>query len=477
MDAFAGPTAGGTASDAELMWLMRRQSLAAAAGQADEVEELLHGGADANWQLDSGATPLYIASRQGHNFVVEALLQLGRARVADAMRDGSTPLFITTWHGHMTVARELLSARANVNNGTASGATPLFAAAMCGHQTILEELLRRRAHIEQTTRDGVTPLMAAAAAGHPGAVRSLLHGDADAAHLREDDGATALSVAERNGHSEVCRILRATLVARGLPRLALAACDGRWRAQSRTLLVEDLPTVEAAERTALVELVRAAHRAAILVALEASPSPSRQWSSVAADAAVAAAVAAASASGAAAAAAYGMDGSEALVLARHTGAVVPHSVEPASEALEQAEPYLRRAADLENCEPVVAYYCRVFAAGLLLNSARQGFGDITLEITLMGALEAAERSKPLLQLWRGREDLEAFVLAATLRAEDAAASVEQAVARRESVAAHKGIAVAKMRDASLFVDVLEWLRSQEVVPHGFDIATPSVTSL
>mmetsp|Transcript_40020 Transcript_40020/g.128338 ORF Transcript_40020/g.128338 Transcript_40020/m.128338 type:complete len:469 (-) Transcript_40020:113-1519(-) len=468
MDAFAGPTAGGTASDAELM-------LAAAAGQADEVEELLHGGADANWQLDSGATPLYIASRQGHNFVVEALLQLGRARVADAMRDGSTPLFITTWHGHMTVARELLSARANVNNGTASGATPLFAAAMCGHQTILEELLRRRAHVEQTTRDGVTPLMAAAAAGHPGAVRSLLHGDADAAHLREDDGATALSVAERNGHSEVCRILRATLVARGLPRLALAACDRRWRAQSRTLLVEDLPTVEVAERTALVELVRAAHRAAILVALE--PSPSRQWSSVAADAAVAAAAAAAAASGAAAAAAYGMDGSEALVLARHTGAVVPHSVEPASEALEQAEPYLRRAAELENREPVVAYYCRVFAAGLLLNSARQGCGDITLEITLMGALEAAERAKPLLQLWRGREDLEAFVLASTLRAEEAAASVEQAAARRESVAAHKGIAVAKVRDASLFVDVLEWLKSQEVVPHGFDIAMPSVTSL
>jgi ankyrin repeat protein len=63
-----------------------------------------------------GATPLFIASQNGHihSDVVNILLRNG-AGVNVAMNDGTTPLFIASQNGHSDVVNILLQNGAGVN--------------------------------------------------------------------------------------------------------------------------------------------------------------------------------------------------------------------------------------------------------------------------------------------------------------------------------------------------------------------------
>uniref|UniRef100_A0A7S4RPG8 Vta1/callose synthase N-terminal domain-containing protein n=1 Tax=Alexandrium monilatum TaxID=311494 RepID=A0A7S4RPG8_9DINO len=418
--------------------------LAAASGRLEDVKELLEARAGPDSQTLSGATPLYIASRQGHADVVEVLLRLG-AHPAAAMQDGSAPLFIAAWHGHLDTVRALLCGDAEVNQVTSTGATPLFAAAMSGHSEIAEELLRREVRIDQATQEGVTPLMAASAAGHVDVVHSLLRVEAglqaDAEHLRADRE-TAISVAMRNGHEDIAHVLRAVLVAGSLGHLACAACARHWRRPASRF---DWAAIEAAERTVFVELARAAHRCgpgrpaapsgAAVKGNKVAPSgrgggesSGREGSSCSGGSSSSGT----SISGNAPVAAATENGGASESFQEHQGAVGD-----AAGAAAVATPYLGRADALEERQPVVAYYCRVFAAGRLLSAMKRGGWSQANESTLASTLDKVERAQPLLSLARGREEIESFVLASMRLAEgDGAATA--------------------FRDVSLLLDVLEW---------------------
>lgn len=241
-----------TLAEAEGMQLI----LAATAGFAIEVESLLEARADANWATPGGATPLYVAARQGDARVVRALLVSG-AEPSATMEDGSSPLFVASWRGHLGAVKALLDAKAPVSQKTNTGALPLFSAAMSGHAGVVELLLQHRATVNNVTQEGVTPLMAAAAAGHARVVKLLLVGRADPfTSGRVGDGETALSVARRNGHTDVFDLMRCILVSRDAGRVAAAANYRSWRAPPAF----DWPSIEAAERGAIVELARAATR-------------------------------------------------------------------------------------------------------------------------------------------------------------------------------------------------------------------------
>jgi ankyrin repeat protein len=70
------------------------------------VQALLQGGADVDKARDNGATPLYIASQNGHVPVVQALLQ-GGADVNKARDDGVTPVSAASAKGHTAIVRLL----------------------------------------------------------------------------------------------------------------------------------------------------------------------------------------------------------------------------------------------------------------------------------------------------------------------------------------------------------------------------------
>jgi ankyrin repeat protein len=59
------------------------------------VQALLQGGADVDKAADGGATPLLMASQEGHVPVVQALLQ-GGADVDKATDNGWTPLYVAS---------------------------------------------------------------------------------------------------------------------------------------------------------------------------------------------------------------------------------------------------------------------------------------------------------------------------------------------------------------------------------------------
>jgi ankyrin repeat protein len=87
------------------------------------VQELLARGAavDAAWSF---ATPLYIASQNGHLAIVRELLVRGAA-VDTALNAGYTPLLIASQEGHLEVVRVLLAHGAAPGVVSNDGSTPL----------------------------------------------------------------------------------------------------------------------------------------------------------------------------------------------------------------------------------------------------------------------------------------------------------------------------------------------------------------
>jgi len=63
--------------------------------------------------MNIGATPLFVASENGHEYIAELLLAK-RASVNNAMNDGTTPLLIACQNGYEDIAKLLLANGANL---------------------------------------------------------------------------------------------------------------------------------------------------------------------------------------------------------------------------------------------------------------------------------------------------------------------------------------------------------------------------
>jgi len=120
---------------------------------------LLAEGADPNACRIDGASPLWIAAQMGHDHICRLLLKNG-ARV-DAVRcDGATPLFKAAHKGFSAVVNELLKYRPNLGL-LPNGETPIHAAAMFGHLPVVKQLIAAGSDISWKNRDGLTPLQVA----------------------------------------------------------------------------------------------------------------------------------------------------------------------------------------------------------------------------------------------------------------------------------------------------------------------------
>jgi ankyrin repeat protein len=116
---------------------------------------------------------------------------------------------------------ELLAAGANPNARDVEGRTPLLIALSpplfrqnVPSDALITELLRGGARVDVGDRQGLTPLMYAVrggwpdfGGGWPDIVRVLLAAHADV-NVRSGRGATALSIAEQEGQTEIVRLLK-----------------------------------------------------------------------------------------------------------------------------------------------------------------------------------------------------------------------------------------------------------------------------
>lgn len=218
-----------------------RLILAAEAGDAAAVEDLLEHGADPRVAAPGGRAALLGACKAGGLDVVRLLLRggappdgCGASRTplaAAAVRDevevvaellhfdadleargerGRTALHLAAEAGSLAAVRFLAGAGSLLDARDTGGDTPLVLAAREGRTEVALFLLEKGADRTLHGRGGETALVAAAVAGHGAIVEALLAEQAEVQVEAEDDGgATALIRASAFDRTEVVRALLA----------------------------------------------------------------------------------------------------------------------------------------------------------------------------------------------------------------------------------------------------------------------------
>lgn len=144
---------------------------AAKAGAVDEVGRLIQQGASVNQRspiigsLDDDYTPLGISVREGHEEIVQVLLEAGAdiRRTIGLMR--GTPIHEASYFGHAGILRMLVEAHARPDlpapeldaQGPYNGLTPLHDAVWHGHIEAAKVLVDAGARLDIKTHAGQTP--------------------------------------------------------------------------------------------------------------------------------------------------------------------------------------------------------------------------------------------------------------------------------------------------------------------------------
>jgi ankyrin repeat protein len=185
--------------------------LAACFGLKEAVSALLELNHDPNLKDTYSRTPLWWASREGHEAVVELLL--ASRNVDPTIRDnkGRTPLSWAARYGHVRVVKLLLASDKvdpNVKDNF-YGQTPLSWAAENGQEVVIRLLLESE-RVDPNAKDnyfGRVPLSWAAAEGHEAVVRLLLASERVDRNTIDNKGRTPLSWAIEKGHKALVKLL------------------------------------------------------------------------------------------------------------------------------------------------------------------------------------------------------------------------------------------------------------------------------
>ncbi|KAF0037458.1 hypothetical protein F2P81_010332 [Scophthalmus maximus] len=160
------------------------------------------------WQ--NGLNALHLAAKEGHEDLVEELLERGAA-VDSSTKKGNTALHIASLAGQREVARILVKRGADVNSQSQNGFTPLYMAAQENHLEVVRYLLENEGNQSIATEDGFTPLAIALQQGHNAVVSLLLEHDTKgkvrlpALHIaaRKDDTKSAALLLQNDHNADV----------------------------------------------------------------------------------------------------------------------------------------------------------------------------------------------------------------------------------------------------------------------------------
>ncbi|XVF55350.1 hypothetical protein PTKIN_Ptkin06aG0030300 [Pterospermum kingtungense] len=157
-----------------------------------------------------GETSLFTAAEKGHLDVVKELLQYTtKEGIALKNKSGFDPLHIAANQGHQAIVQVLLEHDPGLSKTVGqANATPLVSAATKGHTAVVYELLRKDPSLLEISKaNGKNPLHFAARQGHADIVKALLDKDPQLARRTDKKGQTALHMAVKGTSTEVVRLL------------------------------------------------------------------------------------------------------------------------------------------------------------------------------------------------------------------------------------------------------------------------------
>jgi ankyrin repeat protein len=165
---------------------------------------LLDCGVDVSIRDMLGKTPLYLASEKGHLDVADMLIERGAD--VSAMSDHGTPLHVALRWGNVEVAHMLIERGADVSAQDNWGATPLCLALSRGDVEAAHMLIERGADVSTPDVDGYTPLCHASGRGDVEVADMLIERGADVS-VQDGDGKIPLCEASEAGHMDVTHLL------------------------------------------------------------------------------------------------------------------------------------------------------------------------------------------------------------------------------------------------------------------------------
>ena len=127
---------------------------AAIHGKVGEVKKLLGQGADVNTKNNDGWTPLIYSAKHGYTAVVKELLKAKASLDDKTKRQGYSALSFSAKAGHLPIVEALLKAGAKVDVATTTGDTPLLIAAKKGRLKVVKALVKAGADITHKNKRG-----------------------------------------------------------------------------------------------------------------------------------------------------------------------------------------------------------------------------------------------------------------------------------------------------------------------------------
>lgn len=190
-------------------------------GHERVVEYLINEGADVNMRDQYGRTPLVHACREGGNAEIAKLLISHGADINVKDNEGDTPLDFAVLRGHKEVVNALVANGAVVSIKDREGMETLHRAAMGGHMELARLLIKKGADIKSRNRNEGSLLHSAAAGGLKDLIMSLVSEDFD---LNDTNrySLTPLHLAAMKGHIETVELL----IRRGA-EINVKSIDGR----------------------------------------------------------------------------------------------------------------------------------------------------------------------------------------------------------------------------------------------------------
>ncbi|KAM0069040.1 putative ankyrin repeat-containing domain, PGG domain, ankyrin repeat-containing domain superfamily [Helianthus debilis subsp. tardiflorus] len=148
---------------------------------------------------------LHIAASQGHEAIVQLLLDHDPSLCQTKSQRNATPLITAATKGHTTVVKELLSKDSSLLDiPKANGKNALHFAARSGHVEIVKALLEKDQQLaRKTDKKGQTALHMAVKGVSSEVVKLLLEADPAIVMLPDKSGFTALHVATRKKRAEI----------------------------------------------------------------------------------------------------------------------------------------------------------------------------------------------------------------------------------------------------------------------------------